>query len=769
MDIQQLTQVRHLVADTGARWKSVHEKRFGPLTSSISTPIEPVQPLQLVIPPAFQAEVQKYQLSSYARNALSHALDNMLGDYAQQFADTNNKLAETTGPQLQPLLPKVAEKFRIIEYAEKRPAPQLTPTPAPACRPYEPYKPFNNVRVHPILQTYFQYDAFPSASDRQIIAERSGMTKRQIEVWFQNHRRIARQRGLQLKKRPVGAFVPANVHIPFLSSPSSSPSPDPNPNSTTTEPEPDSETEREKEKQRMLDMFNIHVPASSFASSASTPTKATAGSGTGYTPADPIQIDSSDETDSGSMLITYTPGEAVGVLQHVDDVDRMARNAAIVAPRYPPSGKTPLSSTFPAAFTLPPLEMQFRKLVGTRIRLVVIDSGSVSRLHHPPLTFRLLLLLLVPPTLKGVGRTRQVRSRRRHRRCDVCLYVCLAEGTVLGLREGVHACDYGAGRGNGVQDERKLEETETGCVGTEEEAKECSCCVCCSCSIDIDINIFSKNARGHSKAKLVTRTPTPMQSTPNTLQRHGSNSSLSSSSSSETGTDSRPRTPVDGMDIPSMPSNTTRKAAFPLAGFTTAYGVNVDMSTPVSVPVKQTQIPAPRPSVAAPVPAAPTSTSVQPSAIAVAAHASSQPQPQMQMHLQHIPAPMAVPDYAFGNPYSVAVANVPTYNSSSNGAGFSADGCRGYEYERECERCMDELNVLMGFTVPSGNGNGNVRSAGHGYNYPQVHPHPQAQQGQQFNAYGVNPIPNSYNMMSMMGMGGGYPSHGLYGGGGMNV
>ncbi|KAF5372477.1 hypothetical protein D9758_005170 [Tetrapyrgos nigripes] len=64
----------------------------------------------------------------------------------------------------------------------------LVPTPA---------RTFNN-DFTPFLEQYFDYDSYPPAQIREIMAQKSGMTARQIEVWFQNHRRVAKRSG-----RPV--------------------------------------------------------------------------------------------------------------------------------------------------------------------------------------------------------------------------------------------------------------------------------------------------------------------------------------------------------------------------------------------------------------------------------------------------------------------------------------------------------------------------------------------------------------------------------------
>lgn len=35
----------------------------------------------------------------------------------------------------------------------------------------------------PLLEKYFEVNAYPSAADRQVLAQKTTMTSRQIEVW----------------------------------------------------------------------------------------------------------------------------------------------------------------------------------------------------------------------------------------------------------------------------------------------------------------------------------------------------------------------------------------------------------------------------------------------------------------------------------------------------------------------------------------------------------------------------------------------------------
>ncbi|PPQ67182.1 hypothetical protein CVT25_005783 [Psilocybe cyanescens] len=47
----------------------------------------------------------------------------------------------------------------------------------------------------PVLEKYFEYNGYPSVLHRSILAQKTSMTPRQIEVWFQNHRKRSRQDG----------------------------------------------------------------------------------------------------------------------------------------------------------------------------------------------------------------------------------------------------------------------------------------------------------------------------------------------------------------------------------------------------------------------------------------------------------------------------------------------------------------------------------------------------------------------------------------------
>ncbi|TFK30892.1 homeobox-domain-containing protein [Coprinopsis marcescibilis] len=66
--------------------------------------------------------------------------------------------------------------------------------------------PFNQ-EYTPLLEKYFDHNPYPSAGDREWLAHKTMMSTRQIEVWFQNHRRRARSEGRVVEK-------PKNITIP---------------------------------------------------------------------------------------------------------------------------------------------------------------------------------------------------------------------------------------------------------------------------------------------------------------------------------------------------------------------------------------------------------------------------------------------------------------------------------------------------------------------------------------------------------------------------
>lgn len=62
-------------------------------------------------------------------------------------------------------------------------------------------KPFNYDYI-PLLEHFFNENPFPSHADKAFLAKKSGMTYRQIHVWFQNRRSRTKKEGRRLHKTP---------------------------------------------------------------------------------------------------------------------------------------------------------------------------------------------------------------------------------------------------------------------------------------------------------------------------------------------------------------------------------------------------------------------------------------------------------------------------------------------------------------------------------------------------------------------------------------
>ncbi|KAF4573176.1 Caudal homeobox family protein [Pleurotus pulmonarius] len=88
--------------------------------------------------------------------------------------------------------------------------------PQPLINVVKPSKPSFNHDYVPVLEKYFEYNAYPSAADRVLMARKSMMTERQIEVWFQNHRNRARKDGKPLPRLRASEPLPSDVSFDSL-------------------------------------------------------------------------------------------------------------------------------------------------------------------------------------------------------------------------------------------------------------------------------------------------------------------------------------------------------------------------------------------------------------------------------------------------------------------------------------------------------------------------------------------------------------------------
>nr|AER51796.1 homeodomain 2 mating type protein [Pleurotus tuoliensis] len=77
-------------------------------------------------------------------------------------------------------------------------------------------KPGFNHDYVPVLEKYFECNAYPSTADRALMARKSMMTERQIEVWFQNHRNRARKEGKPLPRLLASDPLPSDISFESL-------------------------------------------------------------------------------------------------------------------------------------------------------------------------------------------------------------------------------------------------------------------------------------------------------------------------------------------------------------------------------------------------------------------------------------------------------------------------------------------------------------------------------------------------------------------------
>ncbi|KAL6310183.1 hypothetical protein BKA93DRAFT_188497 [Sparassis latifolia] len=70
--------------------------------------------------------------------------------------------------------------------------------------------PFNQGAI-PLLEAFFEFNAFPSRSDKQQLAAETSMDYRQINIWFQNRRSRTKKDGKKLKKGNTFVGLPPDL------------------------------------------------------------------------------------------------------------------------------------------------------------------------------------------------------------------------------------------------------------------------------------------------------------------------------------------------------------------------------------------------------------------------------------------------------------------------------------------------------------------------------------------------------------------------------
>ncbi|KAK0481678.1 hypothetical protein IW261DRAFT_1471930 [Armillaria novae-zelandiae] len=193
--------------------KSVGPTRRAPFPVAA---IPPIPQLNLSLPSDAEAELDDYTTPIDMRNALSTAISELQANYHQTFEKAYQRTL------LQPV-PQMLGMQLLGDALQKRFSTQAVPgllkrylaDKAALPRPNEvgESKPKFNTEYVPYLEAYFVHNAYPSPHDREVMAKKSMMTSRQIEVWFQNHRRLEKKNGRPCVKRKASDAGPSETQI----------------------------------------------------------------------------------------------------------------------------------------------------------------------------------------------------------------------------------------------------------------------------------------------------------------------------------------------------------------------------------------------------------------------------------------------------------------------------------------------------------------------------------------------------------------------------
>ncbi|KAK0481683.1 hypothetical protein IW261DRAFT_1592772 [Armillaria novae-zelandiae] len=191
--------------------------------------------LSLDIPEYVLPEINDSSVPIDIRNIFSNAITKLRGEYHQAFERAiqdspypsaitqlagllQSLFREQTIPDVMSLYTKtkqaradhIAQVHESYRLAEERARPQ-----------------FNANHTPLLLTIYAHYTPYPSTAERFAIAEYTQMSERQIEVWFQNHRRVQKKAGFPPSRArgPSGCVEALLASLP--SSSYSQPTPEP--------------------------------------------------------------------------------------------------------------------------------------------------------------------------------------------------------------------------------------------------------------------------------------------------------------------------------------------------------------------------------------------------------------------------------------------------------------------------------------------------------------------------------------------------------------
>ncbi|KAJ3516076.1 hypothetical protein NLJ89_g1337 [Agrocybe chaxingu] len=202
-------------------------KRQTPIAST-STSI-PAPPLDLTrLTSRFHAEIKRHKLVPQIKQLAITKASDLEALYQRTYATACLRLKATAKSDRDPYLLEVLRHFRstLENFYSQQDLPRLLEDISNAnvkfCRLRDSSigisqpkdRPAFNHQCTPLLESYFESNPYPSLADRQLLARKTQMTPRQIEVWFQNHRNRSKQpdllrkcKGTRLLQDPTTALL----------------------------------------------------------------------------------------------------------------------------------------------------------------------------------------------------------------------------------------------------------------------------------------------------------------------------------------------------------------------------------------------------------------------------------------------------------------------------------------------------------------------------------------------------------------------------------
>ncbi|KAG7452338.1 uncharacterized protein BT62DRAFT_926539 [Guyanagaster necrorhizus] len=226
--LQNIVRVAQIIRSIGA-------DRFLASHDIISPSISPSLALQL--PDDVKLELSNDRVPATLRNSLTTAVGELQAQYSLVYEQTLHQTMSVPGPRLFHLQ-QLGSLFQDVFATQTLPDlmgryiraknTMMSRLKDAAQRQERETRPqFNTNHTPLLLMIYTHHTPYPTAAERLAIAEYTHMSERQIEVWFQNHRRVQKKAGFP-PSRTRGPSGSVERLLTSLPSPSySQPTPEP--------------------------------------------------------------------------------------------------------------------------------------------------------------------------------------------------------------------------------------------------------------------------------------------------------------------------------------------------------------------------------------------------------------------------------------------------------------------------------------------------------------------------------------------------------------